>query len=49
MANDKGYANCSGTIPVSKLNKIFLVKQDTLNNSLDIAFQEQRHGVSSQK
>lgn len=49
MASDKVYAKHSGTTLVSQLNRIFLVKQDTLNNSLEIALQEQRHGVSSQK
>lgn len=49
MTSDKGYAKYSGTTQVSQLSRIFLVKQDALNNSLEIALQEQRHGVSSQK
>lgn len=49
MASDRGYAKYSGTTKDSQLNQTFLVKQDTLNNSLETALRGQRHGVSSQK
>lgn len=49
MASDRGYAKYSGMTQDSKLNQILLVKQDTLNNSLETASNWQRHGVSSQK